>query len=204
MTDATFIPSLNATASALNSASNSVPSFTNPRQIAALLKGEILLSTQPHSAWGGAVTASMYLPLKRAIAWQKLTHYPNWVNYFPAMTHSEIISKDAVTSATAASKRVAKRLYQRASKNFFLFSAKVEIYLKVIETAYQRIQFNFESGSFNDFSADLNLQDCGDGTLLTYSVKATPTIPVPALFIEQAIQFDLPANMRNMRQELCR
>jgi Polyketide cyclase / dehydrase and lipid transport len=188
MTDSMFIPTLNSS------------DIAEQNQNTALLKGEILLAVEPHSAWGGAVTARMYLPMKRAIAWQKLTHYPNWVSYFPAMTHSEVIPK----GATEASKRAVKRLYQVASKNFYLFTAKVEVYLKVIETTYQRIQFHLESGSFNDFSADLKLQDYGDGTLLTYSVKATPTIPVPSLFIQQAIQADLPANMRNMRQEMCR
>jgi hypothetical protein len=186
MTDTLFIPTLADTFD------------TDPRQTTALLNGEILLVVRSHGAWGGAVTAHMYLPMKRAIAWQKLTHYPNWVNYFPAMTHSEVIPK----TAAAASKRAVKRLYQAASKNFLMFSAKVEIYLKVMETAYQRIQFQLESGSFNDFSADLQLQDCGEGTLLTYAVQATPTIPVPSLFIQQAIQLDLPSNMRNMRQAL--
>ncbi len=193
MMNTRFIPTL---AAADTVATDTVA--TDPRQATALLNGEILLVVRSHSAWGGAVTAHMYLPMKRAIAWQKLTHYPNWVNYFPALTHSEVIPK----TATEAGKRVAKRLYQAASKNFLLFTAKVEIYLKVMETAYQRIQFQLESGNFHDFSADLHLQDCGDGTLLTYSVQATPTIPVPSLFIQQAIQLDLPANMRSMRQAL--
>jgi hypothetical protein len=170
-----------------------------PLQTAALLQGEILLTPKPHSAWGGAITASMYLPIKRVIAWQKITHYPNWVHYFPDLTHSEVMPR----GATEVGKRAAKRLYQAASKNFLVFSAQVEIYLKVIETTYQRVQFHLESGSFNDFSADLNLQDYGEGTLLTYSVQATPTIPVPAIFIDQALKADLPANMRTMRQHLC-
>jgi hypothetical protein len=100
-----------------------------------------------------------------------------------------------------------KRLYQVARKTFFMLSAQVEIYLKVIETVHtsarQQIQFRMERGSFTDFSAELKLQDHQSGTLLTYSVQATPTIPVPSVFIQEAMRLDLPANMRKMRQVLC-
>ncbi|MBC7972166.1 MAG: cyclase, partial [Verrucomicrobia bacterium] len=97
-----------------------------------------------------------------------------------------------------------KRLYQVASKAFLFLTAQVDIYLKVIETTQQQIQFRLESGSFHDFAADLTLEDYGDGTLLTYAVQATPTIPVPSVLIQQAIQMDLPNNLRTMRQVLCR
>lgn len=170
-------------------------------RLAALLKGEIVLTTQPHTAWGAAVKAYMYLPLSPAIVWQHVTDYPRWVNYFPALTHSEILSQ-IEPSVTKPEVERCKRVYQVASKNFIFFTAHVEIYLKVVES-HQKILFCLESGSFNDFSAELKLQDYENGTLLSYFVQATPMIPVPSLFIQQAIQLDLPANMRNMRQEIC-
>ncbi|PSB68003.1 cyclase, partial [filamentous cyanobacterium CCP1] len=40
---------------------------------ASLLRGEILLKTRSHSAWGGAITAQMYLLMKRSQVWQQLT-----------------------------------------------------------------------------------------------------------------------------------
>lgn len=159
----------------------------------ALLQGEILLETHSYSAWGGAVTAQMYLPLAPQQVWQHVTDYSCWTQYFPDVTHSEIISHPSLQKGV-------KRLYQVANKAFMFFTAQVEIYLKVLETQHQRIHFQLESGSFNEFQADLHLSHHGDGTLLTYSVKAIPTIPVPSLFIEQAIRFDLPMNMRQMRQ----
>ncbi|PSB25696.1 SRPBCC family protein [Stenomitos frigidus] len=169
-----------------------------------LLNGEVLLKTQPHSAWGGAVTAQMYLPLERAIAWRQLTDYPRWVHFFPALTRSEILHPNDGRLCNREVPDGCKRLYQVASKAFLFLTAQVDIYLKVIETAQQQIQFRLESGSFHDFAADLTLQDYGAGTLLTYSVQATPTIPVPSMLIQQAIQMDLPANLRTMRQVLCR
>ncbi|XHX76119.1 MAG: SRPBCC family protein [Stenomitos frigidus ULC029] len=168
-----------------------------------LLSGEILLKTRSYSAWGGAVTAQMYLPLERAIAWRQLTDYPRWVQYFPALTRSEIITHNDFRLGKKTAEDGCKRLYQVAGKAFLFLTAQVDIYLKVIETAHQQIQFRLESGSFHDFAADLTLQDYSDGTLLTYSVQATPTIPVPSMFIQQAMQMDLPANMRKMRQVLC-
>ncbi len=158
-----------------------------------LMQGEILLETQGHTKNGGAVQASMYVPLMRSHVWQQLTDYPRWVQYFPDVTKSVVLHRGEV-----------KRLYQAAQKAFLFFTAKVEIYLDVVEELGQRIHFRLEKGSFEDFSADINLQDCGKGTLLTYAVKATPDIPIPSLIIQQAMNFELPANMRKMRQVLCK
>lgn len=165
-----------------------------------LLQGDILIQTQPHSAWGGSVTAQMYLPMGRSQVWQQLTDYSRWVQYFPDLVRSEVISRSEAQS------RAYKRLYQVAAKTFLLFTAQVEIYLKAFETvhsAWQQIQFQLERGNFQDFNATLKLQDFQSGTLLTYTVQATPTIPVPSQLIQQAMRLDLPSNMRKMRQVLC-
>jgi hypothetical protein len=164
----------------------------SPAEQAALLQGEILIQTRSHSAWGGAVTAQMYIPLVRSRVWQQLTDYPRWVQYFPDIIRSEVLHRGEV-----------KRLYQVARKAFLLFSAQVDIYLNVFEEVQQQIQFRLEKGTFSDFAADLNLADCGAGTILTYAVQATPSIPIPSVFIQQAMHFELPENMRKMRQALC-
>lgn len=158
----------------------------------ALLQGEILVQTRSHSAWGGAVTAQMYLPLERSRVWQQVTDYPRWVQYFPDVTKSQVLHRGEQT-----------RLYQAARKAFFFFTAQVEIYLNVFEVVQQQIQFRLDQGTFADFAADLKLQDCGSGTLLTYIVQATPNIPVPTVFIQQAMNMELPENMRQMRRVLC-
>jgi carbon monoxide dehydrogenase subunit G len=175
----------------------------NGSNLLALLNGDVLLETHRHSAWGGAVTAQIYLPLDLQQVWQQLTDYSRWTQYFPDVTHSEILHHGISTAGGATLKKQVKRLYQAASKAFLMITAKVEVYLKVLETQHQRIQFFFESGSFNEFSADLQLQACGEGTILSYSVQATPTIPVPGMFIQQAMQMDLPTNLRQMRRVMC-
>lgn len=169
----------------------------------ALLRGEILLATRTYSAWGGAVTAQLYLPLAPAQVWHQITDYPRWTQYFPDITHSEILHNGIGGTGSTLLKRQVKHLYQSASRAFLIFTAQVEIYLKVLETQHQRVQFYLESGSFSDFAADLQLQACGDGTILTYAVQATPTIPVPGILIEQAIQKDLPTNLKQMRRVMC-
>ncbi|MFH7025058.1 MAG: SRPBCC family protein [Heteroscytonema crispum UTEX LB 1556] len=158
-----------------------------------LMQGEILVETRSHTNWGGSVTACMYLPVVRSHVWQQLTDYPRWVQYFPDITKSEVLQRGEV-----------KRLYQAAQKAFLFFSAQVEIYLNVVEEIGQRIQFRMEKGTFNDFNAHLELKDCGNGTVLTYTVQATPNIPIPSVFIQQAMHFELPANMRKMRQVICK
>lgn len=164
---------------------------------AALLQGEILLSTRSHSEWGGAVIAQMYLPVARSHVWQQVTDYPRWVQYFPDLIRSEVLNpREGLTKGC-------KHLYQVATKAFLFLSIQVEAYLSVVEVVGQKIQFQFEKGSFLDFNAELKLQDCGDGTLLIYAVQATPIIPVPKIFIEQAMHLELPANMRKMRQVIC-
>jgi Polyketide cyclase / dehydrase and lipid transport len=158
-----------------------------------LMQGEILVETRSHTAWGGSVTACMYLPVVRSHVWQQLTDYPRWVQYFPDITKSEVIQRGEV-----------KRLYQAAQKAFLFFSAQVEIYLNVVEEIGQRIQFKMVNGTFNDFNAHLELKDCDNGTFLAYTVQATPNIPIPSVFIQQAMHFELPANMRKMRQVICK
>jgi hypothetical protein len=167
---------------------------------AALLQGNILISTSSHTAWGAAVTASMYLPLERLQVWQQLTNYSRWVQYFPDLTQSHVLDMATVQQNSL---QKMKRLYQAASKAFLFLNIQVEIYLKVYETLHQQIKFCLEKGSFQDFSADLNLQDWQTGTILTYSVQATPLIPVPSPFIQQAMHMDLPNNMRQMRKVMC-
>ena len=175
----------------LSDLNNSIPDLAWSQQ-KALLQGEILVKTYSHSAWGGAVTAQMYLPIARSHVWQQLTDYPRWVQYFPDITKSEVLHRGEV-----------KRLYQVAKKAFLFLTAQVEVYLNVFEVLGQHIQFRLEKGTFTDFTADLKLQDCGNGTLLTYSVQATPNIPIPTVFIQQAMHMELPDNMRKMRQVLC-
>jgi len=168
----------------------------NLQTVAALLRGEILIETRSHSAWGGALTAQMYLPLGRSLVWQKLTDYPRWVYYFPDIISSEIVQKGNLSHSS-------KRLHQVARKAFLFITVQVEIYLRVMEVVQQQIQFRMEKGNFADFTADLKLQDYESGTLLTYSVQATPDIPIPSLFVQQAMQLDLPANLQRMRQIIC-
>ncbi|MEH2312568.1 MAG: SRPBCC family protein [Nostoc sp.] len=158
-----------------------------------LVQGEILVETRSHKMWGGAVTAWMYLPMVRSQVWQQLTDYPRWVQYFPDITKSEVIYRGEV-----------KHLYQAAQKAFFFFTAQVEIYLNVMEVLGQQIQFRMEKGTFEDFHANLELKDWGNGTILAYTVQATPLIPIPSIFIQQAMNLELPANMRKMRQVLCK
>lgn len=169
----------------------------NSATLTALIRGDILLSTRSQSAFGGAVTARMYLPIMRSQVWTQITNYASWVHYFPDITCSKILEHNTELPHRG------HRLYQAAQKTFFLFTAQVDVYLRVFENMQRQIRFRMERGSFNDFTANLTLEDCGDGTVLTYSVEATPAIPVPSLFIEQAMRQDLPGNMRQMRRVIC-
>ncbi|HSM83742.1 MAG TPA: SRPBCC family protein [Nodosilinea sp.] len=168
----------------------------SPSDRVALLRGDVLLRSQTHQA-GGAVTAHMYVPLARPQIWPQVTNYSGWTQFFPNIVHSEVLE-----TVKTASQRY-RRLYQVGRKGFMLLTAQVEIYLKVIETACETIQFRLERGTFSHFAADLHLQDFNQGTLLSYSVQAAPTIPVPSFLIEQAMKTDLPGNMRQMRRVLC-
>ncbi len=165
--------------------------------LTSLFAGEVIVETKAHTAWGAAVTAQMYLPLRREKVWNQLIDYPQWVHYFPDVTQSQVV---APGNPTESGMTCGKRLYQVARKSFLFFTAEAEIYLRVVEVKGQQIQFDLESGSFTDFSANLKLKDFKDGTLLTYYVQATPVLPIPTVFIQQAILFDLPSNMRTMRQ----
>jgi hypothetical protein len=170
--------------------------FSASNQI-ALLRGDVLLAPQTLSNGAASVIAHMYVPLPRTQIWPQVTNYRRWTQFFPNITHSEVVE-----TVKTASQRY-RRLYQVGCKGFMVLTAQVEIYLKVFETACDRIQFRLEQGTFTHFAADLHLQDLHEGTLLTYAVQAIPTIPVPNFLIEQAMKIDLPGNMKQMRQVLC-
>lgn len=170
---------------------------THPQE-QSLLQGDVLISMTP-TRQGAAVTATMYVPMVRQLTWQKLTDYSKWVQYFPDIVQSQVLE----AKRQSKTHPMTRRLYQVARRAFLMFSAQVEIYLQVIETVHQKIQFRLERGTFSDFAADLTLEDYGQGTLITYSVKATPLIPVPSFLIEQAIRHDLPGNMKTMRRVMC-
>ena len=176
----------------------STRSAVTPSQEESLLRGEVLISMTSTDR-GAAVTATMYVPLVRQQTWQKLTDYGKWVQYFPDIVQSQVLE----VKRQSQSHPMTRRLYQVARRAFLMFSAQVEIYLQVIETVHQNIQFRLERGTFSDFAADLTLEDYGQGTLITYSVRATPLIPVPSFLIEQAIRHDLPGNMKTMRRVMC-
>lgn len=178
-----------------NTANNFLAQFSPSDQV-ALLRGDVLLQSQPQQT-GGSVTAHIYVPLARPQVWPQVTNYSCWTQFFPNIIHSEVIE-----TVKTASQRY-RRLYQVGRKGFMVLTAQVEIYLKVVETACEAIQFRLEQGTFAHFAADLHLQDFNQGTLLTYSVQAAPTIPVPSFLIEQAMRTDLPGNMRQMRRVLC-
>lgn len=168
-----------------------------PHDQIALLRGDVLITpkTHPHEpAW---VMAQMYVPLARPQVWPQVTNYRRWPQFFPNITHSEVLE----TVKTPAQRY--RRLYQVGRKGFMMLSAEVEIYLRVFETACDRLQFRLERGTFSHFAADLSLQDMQGGTLLTYAVQAAPNIPVPTFLIEHGMKTDLPGNMRQMRQVLC-
>lgn len=160
---------------------------------AILRRGDVLVETRSHGLSGGSVTAKIFIPASPTDLWPKLTHYSRWTEYFPNISHSEVVASD----------KICRRLYQVGQKAFLALSAQVEIYLKVYERTQRSIQFRLERGTFKDFGADLTLQDWRDGTLLTYTVQATPIIPVPGFLIEQGMRQDLPANLKNMRRILC-
>jgi hypothetical protein len=169
----------------------------SPTDQIALLRGDIILTPLVSNAGGGAVIAHMFVPLQRGLIWPQLTNYRRWTQFFPNITHSEVLE-----TVKSGSQRY-RRLYQVGCKGFMRLTAKVEIYLKVFETACDSIQFRFEQGTFSHFAADLELKDMPNGTLLTYAVQANPTIPVPAFLVEQGMKLDLPGNMKQMREVLC-
>jgi hypothetical protein len=170
----------------------------SPAQQVALLQGDVLVMPEVKQQGGAAVVAHMYVPLSRPQIWPQVTSYHRWTQFFPNIIHSEVLETVKTNSHRY------RRLYQVGRKGFLALTAQVEIYLRVFETTCDRIQFCLERGTFSHFAASLSLQDLHQGTLLSYSVQAAPTIPIPSFLVEQAMKTDLAGNMRQMRQILCK
>ncbi|MDJ1179154.1 SRPBCC family protein [Roseofilum sp. BLCC_M91] len=169
---------------------NHITKACNTQPSVSVIDGQIFVKTEPWGLGGGSAIAQLYLPLNRQQCWHNVTNYPQWVNYFPDLTQSKVLPNT-------------QHIYQTGVKDFILFRAEVEVYLKVRETLNQAIEFQLIKGSFSEFLAYLHLQDYQQGTLISYAVQATPNFPMPAPLIEQALKIELPANLRHMRQVLC-
>ncbi len=167
-----------------------------PKSQTALLNGEVITQIDPNTPAAAAVTATIHIPLTRDEVWQQLTNYSRWTAFFPDITRSDVTAELSPRS---------KRISQAACKTFLMLNIAVEIQLQVDEIPQESIRFSMvDSGgiSFRDFAAVLELKDLGNSTELSYTVQATPSIPVPGMFIEQAMKFDLPCNMRHLRKVL--
>ncbi|MFM7218941.1 MAG: SRPBCC family protein [Nodosilinea sp.] len=167
-------------------------------QRVALLEGDVLVMPEVNQGAGATVVAYIYVPLSRPQIWPQVTSYHRWTQFFPNIIRSEVLETVKTNSHRY------RRLYQVGRKGFLALTAQVEIYLRVFETTCDRIQFCLEQGTFSHFNASLHLQDLHQGTLLSYSVQAAPTIPIPSFLVEQAMKTDLPSNMRQMRRILCK
>ncbi len=167
-----------------------------PKSQTALLNGEVITQIDHNTPAAAAVTATIHIPLTRDEVWQQLTNYSRWTAFFPDITRSDVTAELSPRS---------KRISQAACKTFLMLNIAVEIQLQVDEIPQESIRFSMvDSGgiSFRDFAAVLELKDLGNSTELSYTVQATPSIPVPGMFIEQAMKFDLPCNMRHLRKVL--
>jgi hypothetical protein len=167
-------------------------------QRVALLEGDVLVMPEVNQGAGATVVAYIYVPLSRPQIWPQVTSYHRWTQFFPNIIRSEVLETVKTNSHRY------RRLYQVGRKGFLTLTAQVEIYLRVFETTCDRIQFCLEQGTFSHFNASLHLQDLHQGTLLSYTVQAAPTIPIPNFLVEQAMKTDLPSNMRQMRRILCK
>jgi len=168
-----------------------------PAQLAELATGQVQVRSQASTSGVAAVSAQMLVPLPRAQVWTQVTRYSQWTQFFPNIVQSTLLE----TVRTPEGRY--RRLHQVGSKGFMMLTAQVEIYLRVYERPCEAVQFRFERGTFSQFAADLTLADGPGGTLVTYTVEAAPTIPVPTFLIEQGMKHDLPNNLRQMRQVLC-
>ncbi|WP_008309176.1 SRPBCC family protein [Leptolyngbya sp. PCC 6406] len=165
--------------------------YPSTRDRDALSRGKILVTAQPHGFTGGHVSATLSLRIFPDALWPHLTDYPRWVDYFPEMTHSEAI---------APTDQGQPRIYQVGRKSILGLGAEVEVYLRVQTHPPHRLQFVMERGTLADFTASFALAPWRLGTLLTFTVQATPLIPLPGFFVEQSMRRELPTSLAQMRR----
>ena len=173
------------------------PPILTPRDKGQLDQGEILIQPQPYSFWGATVTAQIALKRSPKHLWSILSHYDQWVSIFPDVIKSQVLT---VLNPHR------KQICQSAQKQFGPMTIVVEAHLRVREYPPHRIWFQLEAPneSFQTFESALWLdpQPQDLGTYLTYRVAATPTLPIPSLFIQEAMRYDLPQNLRALRHYL--
>jgi hypothetical protein len=162
---------------------------------AQLYQGEILLQSRLYSLWGGALTAQIYIPVSSGLVWKTLTQYDRWPGLFPPITKSVVVEEG----------RFRKCIHQCAQKQFSVLTIAVEADLLVREYPDWCIRFNLmaPNWSFREFEAEIQIKPVRNtGTILQYQVQAAAALPIPALFIQEAMRHDLPENLRSLRAYL--
>lgn len=137
------------------------------------------------------VQVNIILNRSRREIWQQLTDYDNWTELLPNIVASAAIGEG-----------YPKRIRQAAGFQMFGFVPQVQIEMLVREQPEREIVFEGVSGSFKAFQAELALQECEEGVLLTYSVSAELLWPMPKMAIEQGILKILPRNLKRLRAQL--
>lgn len=162
----------------------------SPRDRAALAAGELLLTTRSHGLTGGQASITLAFAPRPAEVWAQLTDYPRWVDYLPDLTQSEILP--ATNDRT--------RLRQVGRKSILGFTAEAALDLQVEALAPYRLRFDLERGGLAEFTATFTLTPWRQGTLVTFTGRATPLFPIPGWVVEQVMRHGLPMNLRHMRR----
>ncbi len=173
---------------------NSVGSWHRPKtaeQLQKLRAGDILMDYHVASNHDAKVQVNIMLNRSRREIWQQLTDYDNWPELLPNIVASAAIGEG-----------YPKRIRQAAGFQMFGFVPQVQFELLVREQPEREIVFEGVSGSFKAFQAELTLQECEEGVLLTYSVSAELLWPMPKMAIEQGILKILPRNLKHLRAQL--
>lgn len=162
-----------------------------PKLLPKLRAGEILLDYEILSDSEAIVQVQMLLNRSRHWVWKQLSNYDNWTELLPN-----------VVSSTVVERGYPLRIRQAAGFQLFGLVPQVQVELLVRERNQREILFEGVSGSFKAFQAEMALQDCQEGVLLTYSVEAELLWPMPKLVIEQGILQTLSHNLKALRAKL--
>jgi carbon monoxide dehydrogenase subunit G len=140
---------------------------------------------------GVRVKGEVVVHATRAIAWDALTDYEDWVRFMPDLQVSRVVSREPL------------RVVQRGSLPW-LFGFPIVVLADVVETPKDRVSFSKIQGNLLFLEGEWRIKGKDGALRLSYSAEVIPGVPLPPSLTSGIIEADTRAKVEAMAREIMR
>ncbi len=127
----------------------------------------------------------------RAVAWETLTDYENWVSFMPDLQISQIVSREPL------------RVAQRGTLPW-LPGIPIVVLAKVVEVPKERVSFSKIQGTVLSLEGEWRISGKDGALRISYRAEVIPGFPLPPSVSAGIIKNDTRAKIEAMAREITR